>query len=123
MAYDDPSATITREIHTGTLTGVASAAITKYKLFQKATLKKVHTTIDTAGTNAAAGFDIYVGTTSVGAVTLGTNTAGTEVASSTLNAAVPAGGVIELRGKANSATMKFTASLEYDVAHDAEATA
>lgn len=62
---------------------------------------------------------MYVGTTSVGSLTLGTNTAGTLVNSGTLNAEVPANSVIELRGKANSATMVFAATLEMQVAHDA----
>lgn len=123
MAYDSPNALVTREIHTGTLTGAASASITKYKFYQKAMLKKVHAQVAVAGTNAVAGFDIYVGTSSVGAITFGTNTAGTDVDSGTLNVAIPAGSIVEFKGKATSDTLKFTASVEYDVTHDAVETA
>ena len=122
MAYDDPNATVTREINLPTLTGAASATITKLLQFQKATLKKVHAAVILAGTNTDAGFDIYVGTASVGAVTLGTATAGSLANSGVLNAAVPANSIIELRGKAASATMQFVSALEEDVSHDAAST-
>jgi hypothetical protein len=119
MAYDSPHTVISREINLPTQTGVASATITKLLQFQKATLKRVHAAVIVAGTNAAAGFDIYVGTSSVGAVTLGTNTAGSLANSGTLNVAVPANSILELRGKANSATMQFTPVLELRVDDDA----
>lgn len=121
--YDDPNATIRREINLPSQTGVASALITKIKVFQAARLKKVHSQVVVAGTNAVAGYDIYVGTTSVGAVTHGTNTAGTDADSGTLNASVPAGSVIELRGKATSATLAFAPCLELEVLHDSVKTA
>lgn len=119
MAYDEANAQVRRELHTGNITGAASASMNKFMFFQAATLKKVHGLVATAGTNASAGIDIYVGTTSVGAVTFGTNTAGYTVSSSALDSSVPASGLVEIKGKANSATMVVSLSLEYEVLDDA----
>jgi hypothetical protein len=119
MAYDSANAVIRRELSTGKRTGVASASVDKFMFFQKAMLRKVHAQVVVAGTNAAAGFDIYVGTTSVGAVTLGTNTAGSVASSSAINAEIPASGHIDIQGKANSATLQASFVIEYDVVHDA----
>lgn len=123
MAYDSANSVVRRELATGNITGVAGATMNKFLFYQKATLKQVHALVATAGTNASAGVDIYVGTTSVGAITVGTNTAGSTASSGTLNAAIPALGMVDVRGKANSATMVVSLAMEFDVAHDATQTA
>lgn len=119
MAYDSPNFEVRREIAQAGIAGVASGAMAKFLVFQKTKLKKVHALITTAGTNAAAGFDIYVGTSSVGAITIGTDTAGVTKSSALLNASVPAMGVIELRGKADSATAVVSVVIEHEVEPDA----
>lgn len=123
MAYDAPDYLIRREIHVPNLTGAASASLKKFHMFQAAKLKAVHGTIITAGTNAAAAFDIYAGTTSVGSLAIGTNTAGSLVTSGAINAAIPQNGFIEIKGAANSATAVASLAIEYEVDPSATETA
>ena len=115
MAYDSPEFLVRFERAINNATGIASTMFARSLFFQAAKLKKVHALTITAGTNDAAGVDIYVGTTSVGAITFGTDTAGTFKSSALLNAAIPAAGYVELKGKATSATMVHSYVLEYDV--------
>lgn len=117
--YDHPNCTVRRERNMDNRTGVASATFAKTLFYQKAVLKAVHSVVVTAGTNTAAGYDIYVGTTSVGAVTTGTDAAGTVHTSGALNSAIAANTIVDLRGKANSATMVNSFVLEYEVEPDA----
>jgi hypothetical protein len=119
MAYDAPEFVTRFERSLGNLTGIASTSMHKSLFFQKAKLKKIHALCITAGTNAAAGVDIYVGTTSVGALTFGTDTAGSTYSSAALDTDIPALGYIELKGKATSATMVHAYLAEYDIYHDA----
>lgn len=119
MNYDTPNALIRQESRINNLTGIASTSMTKSLFFQKTKLKKVHAICITAGTNGSAGVDIYVGTTSVGALTFGTDTAGSTYSSAALNVDVPALGFVELKGKANSATMVHSYVFEHQVYYDA----
>lgn len=119
MAYNDPNYTVRQERGINNLTGIASTAMSRSLFFQKARLKKVHALAITAGTNDSAGVDILVGTTSVGAITIGTTAAGATYSSGALDAAIPALGYVEIKGKANSATMVNSYVLEYEVLPDA----
>lgn len=119
MSYDSPEAQVRFEKAINNLTGIASTTMQKVLFFQKAKLKKVHALTITAGTNDAAGVDIYVGTTSVSAITFGTDTAGTTKSSAAIDVAIPALSYVELKGKATSSTMVHSYVLEYDVAFDA----
>lgn len=121
MAYDDANANVRREVSTGIIAGADGASMAKFLMFQKTRLKAVHAVVTTAGTDTGAGVDIFVGTSSVGAIALGTSTAGVQV-SVALDAAVPAKGVIELKGKADSATLKAAFVLEHEVDPDAVVT-
>lgn len=119
MSYDAPGAQVRQEIFSPNLAGASSASLQKFLMFQATRLKAVHALIVTAGTNAAAGFDVYVGTSSVGAVTCGTNTAGVVVDSGLINAAVPAKGVVEIKGKATSDTLVASLTIEHQPNWDA----
>jgi hypothetical protein len=110
MAYDDASHG-EETIDAGIQTGAASATINKFYRYRATVLKAVHAVIVTAGTNASAKFDIYNGTTSVGTLAVGTNTAGSVVTATAINASVPAGSFIELKGAANSATAQAAVQL------------
>lgn len=121
MSYDSANSTVRQELRPGHLTGVASASMQKFHFFQAAILKKVHATVVTAGTNAAAAVDIYNGTASVGTIVFGTNTAGTVLHSGALDASVAANSYVELKGIANSATLVGAFSIEYQTAADAVA--
>lgn len=118
--YNDANANVRREVNAPNIAGAASASMAKFLMFQKTRLKAVHALIVTAGTNDAAGVDIYVGTSSVGALTFGTNTAGTLLHAASINAAVPQNGTIEIKGKATSATMVGSFVLEHEVEFDAD---
>lgn len=117
--YDDANSTVRRETRTGHLTGIASTMVARYPYFQKTRVKKVHALLIVAGTNAAAGWDILNGTTSVGEIVTGTNTAGTFQSSGTLNTDVLAGGFLELKGKATSATQVASLIIEEQVLPEA----
>ena len=117
MAYDSPNAMVKREINISNLAITSSASKAKYIIFQKSRLIAVHCLVGTAGTNASAGIDIYVGTDSVGALTYGTNMAGV-VVDAAISAAIPADSYIEIKGKASSeATVSL--AIEYQATGDA----
>lgn len=117
--YAHPNCTVRREIHVNNITGIASATFQKIMLFQKAKLKRVKSLVVTAGTDTAAGVDIYNGTTSVGAITHGTDAANSVNDSGVLDVTVDQNSFIDLRGKANSATMVNSYVLELEVLPDA----
>lgn len=119
VRYDHPNNLIRREIHVNNVTGAASASMAKVRTFQAGKLKAVHSLVITAGTNAAAGVDIYSGTTSVGAITHGTDTAGTQHTSGVIDATLAANSYLEIKGKANSATMVNSYCVEYEVTPNA----
>lgn len=119
VGYDASNYTVRRELHTGHITGAASASMQKFLFFQAAQLKKVHALVVTAGTNTAAAVDVYVGTASVGSLAFGTNTAGVVLHTAALNTTIPANGYVELKGAATSATLVGAFSLEYEVEPDA----
>jgi hypothetical protein len=119
MSYDDANTGIAREHKTGNLAGAASASMLQLHYFQKARIKQVRGRVVTAGTNAAAGIDIFNGTTSVGAITFGTNTAGSVGTSGAINSDILADGLLEIKGKANSATLVVTLSIEERVLPEA----
>lgn len=119
MSYDDANTGVARETRTGNVTGAASASMAQYHYFQKTRVKQIRARVVVAGTNAAAGIDIFNGTTSVGAITLGTNTAGFVGSSGALNADIVGDGLLEIKGKANSATLVVSMSIEERVLPDA----
>lgn len=104
MAYDSPEYA-EQVLNPNHITGVASASMQKFLMYQSMRLKRVSALVVTAGTNTAAAVDVYNGTTSVASLAFGTNTAGSVVDSGALDVDVPAGGFVELRGAATSATL------------------
>lgn len=118
VRYDHPTHQVRQEKVVTNVTGIASATMFKVPFFQAAKLKAVHSLVVTAGTNAAAGVDIYVGTTSVGAITHGTDAALTFETSGALDVVIPAQGYVDIRGKATSATMVNSYVIEYHTTHD-----
>jgi len=117
--YDHPNCTVRREVFVNNLTGIASTTMQKLAMFQSFKLKAVHSLVVTAGTNTAAGVDIYIGTTSVGAITHGTDTAGSRHTSGAINSTGTGTDLINIVGKANSATMVNSYCLELEILPDA----
>jgi len=98
--------------------GAATTEYSKFWSFQKMKLKAAHAVVTTAGTSTAHGFDVYVGTTSVGSITLGTTAAGGNASSALLNQEVAALGQVSVKSLAD-ATGKARIIYEYEVQHDA----
>lgn len=118
MSYDSPNFTTKREAHINNVTGIATTAINRVLFVQKAKLLGVKSLVVTAGTDTAAGVDILIGTTSVGAITHGTDAAGVVNSSGDINSDIAAGSYVEIKGKAGSATMVNSYSLVYEIYHD-----
>ena len=121
MRYDSGDAAVI-PLTENNLTGIAGATFSKFHLYAKSKLRRVSALVITAGTNAAAGIDIFVGTTSVGSITVGTNTAGVVVDSGSLDVLLTPGsntGQIDMRGKANSATMAVSLCCQVQAVPDA----
>lgn len=93
--------------------GSASASIRKWPIHCDTKIKRISGIVNVAGTNAAAGYDIYNGTTSIGAITFGTNSAGSFVAGLTQDIALSSGGFLDIRTKANSATLAVDLNIEF----------
>lgn len=119
LRYDHPNCIVRREDKVNNVTGIASASFQKIMFFQTVKVKAIHSLVVTAGTNAAAGVDIYNGTTSVGAITHGTDAANSVNTSGVLDVTVAANSYIDLRGKATSATMVNSYVIEYEVLPEA----
>jgi hypothetical protein len=99
MAYDSADRIIEREAFV-TAGGAATTVYGKNRSFADRLLKRVRCTIATAGTAAGHGFDIYIGTASVGTFALGTGLADVE-STVTLNLAVPAGVLVSAKSLAD----------------------
>jgi hypothetical protein len=123
MSYDNANSTVRREVQVNNLLGIASTMMARILFFQKTRVKKVHALVITAGTNDAAGVDLLNGTASVGAIVFGTATAGTLANSGTLDADIAANSYLEIKGKATSATMVDSYSIECQVLPEAAQTA
>lgn len=108
MSYDK-SERIKREHFVADAGGGATTTYGKHRSFADRILEAVHLTITVAGTAAGHGFDLYVGTGSVGSVTLATGAAnGTgvitidEVAKNARGELeVPAGSAVSVKSKAD----------------------
>jgi len=101
----------------------ASTTVGKFVAFAAMKIKSVRGNVDVAGTNAAAGYDIYNGTTSIGELVAGTNTAGSTLAAILPDATLAENGFIEIKTKANSATLAASLAFEYEITPGAEITA
>lgn len=118
--YEHPDVNIRRAI---TFCGAEAggAATTTYQrtptLF-KGRLRRVSAVVTTAGTTAVHGFDVFVGTLSVGAITIDTSAAGSVLVSSDLSAAVAAGDHIAVKSKTD-ATGKANFIAEFECTPDA----
>lgn len=119
MSYDSPNAEVRRETTQRGVASAASAGFAKFFFFQRTKIKKVHWGVETAGTNAAAGATVLIGTDSVGSITFGTGAAGSMVSSGAINQIVPAGGFVQLTGLADSATAVGCVVIEHEVEPDA----
>lgn len=90
MAYDSPDFLIRREQCCPPTSAGATTKGSKFRHFQAIKLVRAHAAVMTAGTTTAHGYNIFVGTTSVGAITLGTSGTNVSASSALLNVNVAA---------------------------------
>lgn len=89
MAYDSPDYIIRREYTATPASAGATTESNKFRSFQAIRLKKVHAAVITAGTATTHGYNVFHGTTSIGAIALSTSTAGSVASSGLFNRAIP----------------------------------
>lgn len=125
LVYDHP-AYLARYSSALNLPAVAaSTPAGKFIAFAATRVKSISCNINIAGTNAAAGYDILNGTTSIGEFVLGSaaaTTGVTQVLPSAANGLLAAGGYLEFKTKANSGTMATSLMVEYELGAYAEIT-
>jgi len=122
MSYDDPNTTVQREQFGGEAGGGATTAYAKFRNYQKGKLRNVHFVVTTAGTSTAHGFDVYVGTSSVGSVSLGTNTAGYSASAGALNSAFASLDELSVKSLADvvgKADVVYEYDYDWDAVHGA----
>jgi hypothetical protein len=100
----------------------ASKMAGKFIAFTAMKVKSIRGAVNIAGTADAAAYDVYNGTTSVGTIVMGTSTAGAAKAYSTSDITLAAGGFIDFRTIAASATMAASMILEYELVPGADLT-
>jgi len=114
--YDSPNMQVRREKSVLTVAG-ATTEVGKFARFQAFKLKKCHAVVVTAGTATTMGFDIYQGTTSIGAISLGTSAAGVIASSALLNASVASMETVHFKSLADATGVAvITAEFENDAA-------
>lgn len=92
--------------------GGATTTYSRWVAMAAGKIRNVALAATVIGTTTAHGFDIMVGTTSIGAISLGTSAVGSTATSGDLNYAVSAGQVVSLKSKADTAG-KALGSLEW----------
>jgi len=122
-AYDNPVYQGRYSTAVGAPATAASTPVSKFVAFAALKVKSIRGNINVAGTNAAAGYDILNGTTSIGELVAGTNTAGSVLAAITPDAVLAENGFLEIKTKANSATLAASLMIEYEITPGAEITA
>ena len=123
MSYDHPAYT-TRHITTLALPAVAaSTPCGKFIAIANMRIKSIECGVNIAGTNAASGYDIYNGTTSVAAITNGTVAAAGSVTGLTQDINLDDGGFLDIKTKANSATQNCTFTIVWEIDPGADITA
>ena len=123
MAYDHPAYTSRQAAVIALPAVAASTPCGKFVAFCNMRVKSIELGVNIAGTNAASGYDIYNGTTSVAAITNGTVAAGGAVTGVTQDINIDDGGFLEFRTKANSATQNCSATIEWEIDPGADITA
>lgn len=111
--YTDPAYRARHNIPLAEAGGAATTVYGRVMAMGAGKIRNVGVWATVAGTTTAHGFDIVVGTTSIGSVTLSTNAALSSATTGDLAYAVTAGQIIGLKSKAD-ATGKAMASIEFE---------
>lgn len=122
MAYDHPTYIVRQATALSLPAVAASISAGKFVAFTAMKVKGISTMVNIAGTATGAGYNFYNGTTSVGAVTLGTSAAGTEGTRFETSVTLASGGYLDIKTKADSATMAASALIEFEIIPGADVT-
>ena len=123
LSYDHPLYLARYSANVNCHAVAASKSANKFIAFAAMKVKSVQGNVNIAGTDTAAGYDLYHGTTSIGEFVTSTNTAGSALAAILPGQAMVEGEVIEFRTKANSATLAASFIVEYELVPGADITA
>jgi hypothetical protein len=120
--YTHPDVNIARGENIHLPATAAETVVTKFVAFANMRIKSVRGAVLTAGTNTAAGYDLLNGTTTVGSIVAGTSTAGSALTGSitAANAELAEGDQLDIKTKANSATLASAIVVEYQLLPDAD---
>lgn len=122
MNYDHPQYVAHQLVVVRMPATAASTTAKKFPTHVAMKVKRISGIVQIAGTNDSAGYDILNGTTSVGAITIGTATAGSFNAGLTQDITLASGGFLDIKTKANSATMVTDLMVEFQVIPGSEVT-
>ncbi len=123
MSYDHPTYVTRQAAALGLPATAASTAVNKFVAFTDMKIKSIQGAVNIAGTATAAGYDIYNGTSSVGAFTAGTSAAGSVLTAISSDITLASGGFLDVKTKADSATLAASLLLEYEIIPGASVTA
>lgn len=122
MAYDHPAYQVRGFTHINLPATAASTSVNKFAAYTSLKIKSIGAVINVAGTAAAAGWDILNGTTSVGALTAGTTAAAGVITQLATDIALTSGGYLDIKTKADSATLAGALTIEYELSPGADVT-
>ena len=113
MSDDHPQYVTHQVVAMRLIATAASTAVRKFPAHVAMKVKRISGVVAVAGTNDAAGYDVFNGTTSVGAFTVGTAAAGSFFAGLTQDIIISSGSYLDIKTKANSATMVTDLAVEF----------
>ena len=123
MAYDHPQYTVHGAAPLNLPAAAASVSISKFAAFTSTKIKSIQGIVNIAGTATGAGYDILNGTSSVGEFLAGTGAAGSVLTAISSDISLSSGGYLDVKTKADSATLAASLMLEYEVVPGASVTA
>lgn len=122
MAYDHPQYIVRQAAHIKLPATAASTSVAKFLAFTAMKIKSVNAIVGIAGTHTAAGWDFLNGTSSVAGVTAGTSVAATLLTEASFNTTLASGGYLDIKTKADSATLAGDIMIEYEFVPGANVT-
>lgn len=115
MAYDHPTYTVRHGAPLNLAAVAVSTTAGKFLAFAATRIKSVSAVVNVAGTNTAAGYDIYNGTSSVGSILAGTNAAGSVLTTFTEDVELDAGEFLDIKTNSTGATLAASVMIEHEI--------
>ena len=123
MSYDHPTYVTRQAAPLNCPAVAASTSAAKFVAYTSMKIKSIQAAVNIAGTNTGAGYDIYNGTSSVGAFVASTNAAGSVLTAIASDISLTSGGFLDVKTNALSATLAASMLIEYEVVPGASVTA